>query len=52
MDDVIKVTGRIDEDWLEGELNGQTGFFPELYVEFSKEQPTGRGQLMGLRHLL
>ena len=36
VDDVIRVTGRIDEDWLEGALNGQKGIFPEAYVEIGR----------------
>ncbi|KAM6948567.1 endophilin-A2-like [Aplochiton taeniatus] len=31
--DVITLTTRIDENWLEGTLRGQSGFFPDNYVE-------------------
>lgn len=31
--DIITLTNQIDENWYEGMLNGQSGFFPLNYVE-------------------
>lgn len=31
--DVITLTSQIDENWFEGTLRGQSGFFPRNYVE-------------------
>lgn len=32
--DNIVVTGKLDENWLEGSVNGQTGIFPITYVDY------------------
>ena len=31
--DLIVLTGRIDDNWLEGEVRGKAGYFPQNYVE-------------------
>uniref|UniRef100_A0A452GND0 SH3 domain-containing protein n=1 Tax=Gopherus agassizii TaxID=38772 RepID=A0A452GND0_9SAUR len=31
--DIITLTNQIDENWYEGMLNGESGFFPINYVE-------------------
>jgi len=31
--EIIAITARIDENWLEGSCNGRHGYFPENYVE-------------------
>jgi len=31
--DIITLTARIDENWLEGTVRGRSGYFPENYVE-------------------
>jgi endophilin-A len=31
--DIVTVTNRIDDNWLEGKINGRDGFFPESFVK-------------------
>ncbi|XP_071954333.1 endophilin-A1-like isoform X2 [Antedon mediterranea] len=31
--DIITVTSEIDDNWIEGELDGRSGFFPRNYIE-------------------
>lgn len=35
--DMITLTQRLDDDWLEGTLNGTTGYFPYNYVEIIQD---------------
>ena len=36
------MTGRVDEDWLEGSLQGQTGLFPANFID---HVPSGLSQV-------
>ena len=36
------MTGRVDEDWLEGSLQGQTGIFPATFID---HVPSGLSQV-------
>eukprot|EP00051_Salpingoeca_urceolata_P026635 m.477993 g.477993 ORF g.477993 m.477993 type:complete len:340 (-) comp21007_c0_seq1:292-1311(-) len=35
--DIITLTARLDENWLEGEINGASGIFPTAYVDIIKD---------------
>ena len=37
--DMITLTGRIDENWLEGTVHGKNGYFPVNYVEIVNDLP-------------
>lgn len=37
--DTITLTGRIDENWLEGTVHGRSGYFPVNYVEIINDLP-------------
>lgn len=35
--DIIMLTQRLDEDWLEGTAHGQTGYLPDNFVEIIED---------------
>lgn len=37
--DLIVLVQVVDEEWMEGELNGATGYFPSSYVEMATAAP-------------
>ena len=36
-DDVIAITGRVNSEWLNGQLNDRTGMFPVAFVQVVKD---------------
>ena len=39
--DLIQLDRKIDENWYEGSVHGQSGFFPVNYVEVEVDLPNG-----------
>lgn len=39
--DQIKLVGRMDQDWLKGQLRGQEGIFPVDFVDIIVDFPPG-----------
>ena len=39
--DTIEITERIDSDWLRGTTHGQSGMFPQTFVEIKLDIPVG-----------
>lgn len=48
--DVIILTNQVDENWYEGLLNGESGFFPVNYVEVLVQLPQWQKVPSSLSH--
>uniref|UniRef100_A0A7E4VN78 SH2 domain-containing protein n=1 Tax=Panagrellus redivivus TaxID=6233 RepID=A0A7E4VN78_PANRE len=46
--DVVRVHREIDNNWIEGERNGQIGIFPVSYVQMDEDPSTSRNRVRAL----
>ncbi|KAK6025712.1 SH3 domain protein [Ostertagia ostertagi] len=40
VDDIVTLTKRVDKDWLEGNVNGKSGIFPQSFVQIVVDLPS------------